>query len=199
MRLCKRTIDFCGEERRFKRTTNKALKNAMKGVEALQKELVDSLKGFEDKFNEAQKLRTEATGLYTQLETSKDGDRAVDDKEELKKRAVKREKDNDKALKLIKQAEKIEKSLEKKTKEVEAKIDEVNDKLIPEYGKVCELLLEPFEAGEFEEKYDSLDMAIAKNLPMFYDLYMANVPEQKIKAKIRQLIEAEHSESSEFQ
>ncbi|KAF5031061.1 hypothetical protein DSECCO2_631650 [anaerobic digester metagenome] len=198
MKLSKKTIEFCDKPRHFKRCPNKQLKEAMKGVEGIQKDMENSLDGVKKDVDKVEELRKEATLLFNDIETSKDNDRLIKDEKELEKRVLQREKDNKKALKLIKQAEKIEADLEKKTDKINAKVKEIDGKLITEYGKVCEQLLEPFAPGEFEENYDSIDMTIAKNLPMFYDLYMGNISENKIDNKLKQLIEAEHSEASEF-
>lgn len=199
MRLSKKAIEFCGKERHFKRCPNKTLKGVLKGVEGIQKDMETSLDGVRKDVEKVEELRKEATLLFNDIEISRDGDRLIKDEKELEKRVLQREKDNEKALKLIKQAEKIEAKIEKKSDEIDAKIKEIDGKLITEYGKVCEQLLEPFTAEEFEEEHDSVDMVIAKNLPMFYDLYMTNVADNKIENKLKQLIEAEHSESTGFQ
>lgn len=199
MRLSKKAIEFCGKERHFKRCPNKKLKTVLKGVEGIQKDMETSLDGVKKDVEKVEELRKEATLLFNDIEISREGDRLIKDEKELEKRVLQREKDNEKALKLIKQAEKIEAKIEKKSDEIDAKIKEIDGKLITEYGKVCEQLLEPFTAEEFEEEHDSVDMVIAKNLPMFYDLYMTNVADNKIENKLKQLIEAEHSESTGFQ
>lgn len=198
MKLSKKTIEFCGEPRHFKRCPNKTLKKVMKGVEGIQKDLETDLEGVKKDVDKVEELRKEATLLFNDIEISREGDILIKDEKEMEKRVLQREKDNKKALKLIKQAEKIEEELEKKSEEIDAKIEETDVRLIAEYGKVCEQLLEPFKAEEFEENYDSIDMTIAKNLPMFYDLYMGNISENKIDNKLKQLIEAEHSESTGF-
>lgn len=175
-KLSSKEIEFCGKKRRFKRCPNKELRDAHKGVEAIQKEAVDKREDLLKKITEANKKRQEAAQLT--IDSAKDSDNVDENKK--------------KADRLIKRAEKIEKEVEEMTEKMEEELKDFDIRLAEAYDKVCVVLLEPMEPGEFTENHDSTDFVIAKNLGLFYDMYMTNFPEAKIESRLRQIIDAEH-------
>jgi len=178
LKLSKNEIDFCGKKRRFKRCPNKVLRDANKDVEDIKKDLQEKMENGLKMGEESRELRLKANKITTKEEPT-----AAEKK---------------KADGYIKKAEKIEADLEEFAKSIEDQQDEYDDKIIKAYGKVCMTLLEPMEEGEFEANYDSTDMVIAKNLSLFYDMYMTGFSEAKIQMRVRQLIDAEHEGRFQF-
>jgi len=176
VKLSKSSIEFCGKQRRFKRCPTRVLRDSNKDVEALQKYARDKRQLIMDKVNEAGKKRQEAVQLYGL---------AYKDDSLL-------EKNQRKADKLVKEAEKIESELEELSDKIEIELGDFDERMDEAYDKVCVTLLEPMEPGEFVEAHDNIDMIIAKNLGMFYDLYMSGTSQAKIDLRLRQLIDAEH-------
>lgn len=178
LKQSKETIYFCGKERHFKRCPNKVLRDVSKPIEEIQNALLDKVTKVNELEVESQRLRFESNDLLNQEKVSPD--------------------DIKKSNKLIKEAKKIEEEAMEIGKTVNSEIDGINEKLDIEYGKVCELLLDPFEPGEFEANYDTVDKVIVKNISMFYDMYMTNTREAKIQERIRQLVAAEHESKVDF-
>lgn len=178
LKLSQNEIDFCGEPRRFKRCSNKVLKDANKDVEAIQQELQDKMERGIKMGEKARNLRTEANKL---LSKTKPG-----------------VKDKNRAEKLNKEAESVESEIEEFAEAIQNAQDEYDERIIHAYDKVCVTLLEPMDPGEFEENHDSRDMVIAKNLSLFYDMYMTGFSQTKVDMRIRQLIDAEHEHRFQF-
>ena len=172
--LSKKKITFCGKQRQFKRVPAKALKDASKGLEAIQEEMAEMVQGLQEDELKAQKKRVEANDLLLNPKATK--------------------KDETRANKLLKEAETIEKGLEERAEEINSQVEELNSKLIESYSVIAETLLEPMTASEFIENHDNLDMIKAKNLSIFYDLYMADFAEAKIEQRYKQMIDAEHDQ-----
>jgi uncharacterized membrane protein len=170
IKLSTKTIDFCGKPRKFRRTPAKKLKEASRDIEAMQQEVENLYNQVREKASEAQTSRTEAADLLANPTKTNET----------------------KARKLLKKAEKAEGEV----KEIEQKLhDEMttyDQRIEQAYGGIAELLLEPMTVEEFIEEHDSTDMIIAKNLPMFYDMYMAGFNEVKIEQRLKQLIDAEY-------
>lgn len=176
VKLSKTEIEFCGEKKRFKRCPNRVLRDSNKPVEALQKEYQDKRNELLKRVTTAQEKRQEAVQLYG---LSYKDDTIL-------------EKNQKKADKLVKEAKKIEAEVEEWSEELEKELTSFDERMAEAYDKVCVTLLEPMEPGEFIENYDNIDLIIAKNLGLFYDLYMSNTPQAKIDLRLRQLIDAEH-------
>lgn len=160
-KLSKLTIDFCGKERNFKRCPNKQLKQYTKAIENIQKEV-------RDKAQEARDKEIEAENLEAQAEAKEDN--------------IEKASYLEKAQELRNEAKAIQ-------KEVEDNADDMEAEMIKKYGELCSQILEPFSPEEFEENYDSRDMALINSLGALYDMYMSNFSEIKIEARIQQIIE----------
>ena len=176
VKLSKTEIEFCGKQRKFKRCPNRVLRDSNKDVEALQKEAMDKRDVLVKKVAEAQEKRQEAVRL---LGLTYEDDSLL-------------EKNQKKADKLIKEAKKIESEVEELGDKLTEELADFDERLEQAYDKVCLTLIEPMEPGEFTETHDNIDMIIAKNLGLFYDLYMSNTSQAKIDLRLRQLIDAEH-------
>lgn len=176
VKLSKNEIEFCGKMRRFKRCPNRVLRDSNKGVEALQKEATERRDEIVQKISEAQEKRQEAVQLLGL--TYKD-DTIL-------------EKNQKKADKLVKEAKKIEAKVDELSDTINEELSDFDERMAEAYDKVCQTLLEPMEPGEFIKNYDTIDLIIAKNLGLFYDLYMSGTAQAKIDMRLRQLIDAEH-------
>lgn len=171
-KLSRIKIDFCGKKRNFRRCTARELKNASKGLEDIEKEMSNEVERLKELVKKGAEFKRESDQIYSKTNHTKANER--------------------KAEKLIKEAEKIETEINQLADELEEKSDEINERFIKEYDKICQLLLEPFQEGEFIKEHDSIDMIIAKNLQMFYDMYMTGMREEIIEGKLKELVEAEH-------
>jgi hypothetical protein len=171
----KTEIEFCGKKRRFRRCSNRVLRDSNKDVEALQREATKKRDELVKKISEAQEKRQDAVQL---LGLAYKDDTIL-------------EKNQKKADKLIKEAKKIESEVEELSNKIGEELATFDERMAEAYDKVCVALLE-IEPGEFLENYDSIDLIIAKNLGLFYDLYMSGTPQAKIDVRLRQLIDVEH-------
>lgn len=160
-KLSKLTIEFCGKERNFKRCPTKTLKKYTKGIEDIQK-------GIQKKAQEVRDKEIEADNLEELSKTKEDN---------LGKASY-----LEKAQELREEAKAIQ-------KEMEDNADTMEEEMIEKYGELCAQILEPFDPEEFEENYDSRDMALINSLGALYDMYMSNFSEVKIEARIQQIIE----------
>lgn len=170
MKLSQKKIEFCGKPRKFKRVPASVLKDASKDVEAVQKKLTKIVTEINEKELEARNKKVEANDIL------------------IKPKVTKKEKA--KAEKLIKEADKIMEDLEEYSKGLEGEIKKLDNELVEGYGVIAETLLEPMTVKEFVENHDSVDMVIAKNLSIFYDMYMAGFSEVKIEQRLKQMIDA---------
>jgi len=170
MKLSQKEIEFCGKPRKFRRVATSVLKDASKNVENVQKELADIVTGINEKELEARNKKVEANDIL------------------IKPKVTKKEKSR--AEKLIKEADKIMEDLEEYSKGLEGKINKLDNDLIEGYGLIAETFLEPMTVKEFVENHDSIDMVIAKNLSIFYDMYMSGFSEVKIEQRLKQMIDA---------
>ena len=160
-KLSKLTIDFCGEPRHFKRCPTKTLKQYTKGIEDIQKEI-------RNKAQDARGKEIEADNMEAMADTKED----------------KTEKAGylEKAKELREEAKAID-------KEIEDNAPAMEEEMIKKYGELCSQILEPFTPEDFEENYDSRDMALINSLGALYNMYMSNFSEIKIEARIQQIIE----------
>lgn len=175
VKLSKNEIEFCGKKRRFKRCPNKVLRDSNKDVEALRKEATEKRDMLVKKMAEVQEKRQEATQL---LGLAYKDDTIL-------------EKNQKRADKLVKEAKKIEAEVEELSEKISEELADFDERLAEAYDKLCVALLE-IEPGEFIEKHDSIDLIIAKNLGLFYDMYMSGTPQAKIDVRLRQLIDVEY-------
>jgi hypothetical protein len=175
MKLSKKEIDFCGKPRKFKRVSDRVLKDASKELEEIQEEMTGIVRDLKERESEAQKKRVEANEILMKPKPTKAAEA--------------------KAKKLLKEADKIVENLENSAKVLEKRTDELNDKLLHSYGVIAETLLDPMTVDEFINEHDNLDMIRVTNLSILYDLYMADFPEAKIEQRFKQMIDAEHDQS----
>ena len=179
LKLSQNKIDFCGKERNFKRCSNKDLRDANKDIEDIQKDIKDKMEKGMKMGEEGRTLRIKANELLS------------------KKKPTAKEKKE--AEKLNKEADEVQKALEEYGEIIENEQESFDENIVKAYDKICVTLLEPMEPGEFEENHDSRDMIIAKNLSLFYDMYMTGFSQAKIDMRIRQLVDAEHESRFRFQ
>lgn len=158
-------IFICGANRRFKRTQEETLRDAAKPLEDLQKDVRSRLEEHDELLEEAKELREDAEF----------------------------EEDKETARKLIKKARKKEKDARKVKKAVEDEADELQAQMDAEQEKLCILLLDPFEPGDYANR-DIGDKTKLKMLPMLYVMYMEGFSEAKIQTRIKQVINAEHED-----
>jgi chromosome segregation ATPase len=181
-------IRFCQEDRYFKETSNKELTELSENIEALREELQDKqdelmelAQDIDDKRDLAKDLITQADLITKKKEvTDEDIDTVMKNKE--------------KARALNKEAKEAEKELKGKRKEVKAEVDALQDKLIDEYDKICLLIFENYESGEFKEKSDNRDMAKINNIQMLYDLHFEQFKPEKIRQRVKQTINMGHDQ-----
>lgn len=199
-----KTIPLCGKNLKIKDCRLSDLEEASKPIEEIMQELEDKKKEVEEIAENIKEELLEVEDLLNQKIDMQNLARKILAKPELKDDEIlKVEKLQENAAKLKKQADKIKKQLKPLEEEFNTKLKELKDytketepRLKYEQGKMCELLLEGITADEFVKEERVHDVTVAENISIFVEMHMANVSQDKINAKLREIVENKYDNSS---
>ncbi len=197
MNLSQISINFCGENRYFKRCPTQELKDYQKTMDKIQEDLKPDLE-------EINNLKEEIEEII------QDYDDNIDIINSLKE--TKNEKTNgltqetvDKIIKLKTEQKKSRKTIREKQKELKELTnkmiknqDQANDIIIDAYDNLCIKLIDNFNPGEFKNNYDVRDQAIAMHLGTIYALYMSGKSEKIINKQLEEIIDSQVDQLKQF-
>jgi len=185
-------IEFCGEERKFKRCSNKTLVSFQKEIEKLQEEMKPVFQDDIDLEEEIEDIQGQIDRANKKIELIESAEDPTDD--ELRK-AIKFVDDIDK-LTLKKKG--LEKQLRNSEDERKDEIKKLEKKLEQTYAELACLLIDPLTPKEFIEEYDSIDMIKVQNLGMFYNMCQSGFTQTQIDKKIREVVKASMDQAENF-
>lgn len=182
LNINKTKINFCGKKRKFKRTTNKELKDYHKNIEDVQDKmqpLIERNREFEFKVTE---LEDEIDSINKHLVLLDKLDDPSDDeiRESLKL--------NKNKLKLQKQIHDLRRENDTLSDDDKKFFEDLDQELRDSYATFACKVLDGFEFNELEENADSTDLTLAPRLGELYRLALSGASQKDMDKAYKQII-----------
>ena len=177
-----RTIEFCGEKRKFQRTPNRLLKDYQKQLEDIQDEAIPFTNEINDLQMEIDEKEQEIDDISKSIDLL---ERLSDpDDDELRE-----------SMKLVRERSKIQKELnELKRKANDNQVENRNvgeklDEMLREaYATFASKIFENFDKDEFEENAASTDYVVAQRLAELYRLAVAGASQKEVDKAYKDIV-----------
>lgn len=178
----KARLNFCGKERKFKRTPNRELKDYQKNIEDIQDKmqpLIERNRDFQFKITE---LEDEIESIDKHLILLEKLEDPTDDeiRESLKL--------NSKKIELQKEIHNERRANDKLSDDDNQFFEDLDQELRDAYASFAVKVFDKFEFDEFEENADSTDLTIAPNLASLYRLALSGASQKELDKAYKDII-----------
>lgn len=178
----KTKINFCGKERKFKRTPNKELRDYQKEIEDIQDKMQPLIERNRDYQFEITELEDEIETIDKHLILLDKLDEPSDD--EIRE-SIQLNKDKTELQKKIHQLQRENDKLSDDDKKFFENLDQ---ELRDAYATFAVKILDKFEFDEFDEYADGTDLTIAPNLGSLYRLALSGASQKEIDKAYKDII-----------
>lgn len=178
----KTKINFCGKERKFKRTPNKELKDYQKNIEDIQDKmqpLIERNRDYEFKITE---LEDEIESIDKHLILL---DKLEDPTDEEIRESITLNRSKINLQKQIHEARRENDSLSDDDKKF---FEDLDQELRDAYAEFAVKVLDKFEFDEFDEYADGTDLTVAPNLGSLYRLAVSGASQKEIDKAYKDII-----------
>lgn len=178
----KTKVNFCGKERKFKRTPNRELRDYQKEIEDIQDKMQPLIERNRDYQFEVTELEDEIESIDKHLILLDKLDEPSDD--EIRE-----------SIQLNRDKTELQKKIHQKQKEYDKLSDDdkkffedLDKELRDAYATFAVKIFDKFEFDEFDEFADGTDLTIAPNLGSLYRLALSGASQKEIDKAYKDII-----------
>lgn len=178
----KTKINFCGKERKFKRTPNKELRDYQKNIEDIQDKMQPLIERNRDYQFRITELEDEIKSIDKHMNLLDKLDEPSDDeiRESINLNRSKTE--------LQKEIHRLRKENDDLGEDDKKFFENLDQELRDAYAEFSVKILDKFEFDEFDEYADSTDLTIAPNLGSLYRLALSGASQKEIDKAYKEII-----------
>ena len=178
----KTKINFCGKERKFKRTPNRELRDYQKNIEDIQDKMQPLIERNRD-------YQFKITELEDEIESIDKHMKLLDKLEEPSDDEIRESISlNRSKTQLQKEIHEARRENDNLSEEDSKFFEELDKELRDAYAEFAVKVFEKFEFDELEENADSTDLTIAPNLGSLYRLALSGASQKEMDKAYRDII-----------